>query len=164
MEHRLADLAKGAAADRQKLRDLAAAQGGRDYFELGPMARFMPQPGVIPGQPRQYTLYQVPPDRIAYPTGELLTALLDLRSKDLGATAVVGDMPKDHFYVATLVQRDEPTQEEFRKSYVHSMAKATEYDADLDGISGAMQGMASNVVAQCWAHGEAFEKWRWPNG
>jgi hypothetical protein len=134
---RLAVEAKAGQGDRQKLLDLAA-QSNREYFELGPMARFMPQPtpNPLPGQFRQYTmldrdLFKYPPDKITYPTAELQRKILDLRKDPKGTTVVGSDMPKNHFYVISLLQREEPTPEEFRNSYVHSMVTSTEFDPIL---------------------------------
>src|SRR5262249_49605599 len=115
---RLADLAKRAQGDAPQLRDLAAQHGGREYFELGPMARKMPVTSPTPGFGRQYTDPTVPPDKIPYPGPELIKRLLGLRDDTKGATVVVSDQPQNHFYVSSLLQREEPTQDEFHKAYV----------------------------------------------
>lgn len=46
---------------------------------------------------------------------------------------------------------------------VAEAAKKTQHEADLEGISGAMQSAASSVVAECWLHGDEFKEWRWPD-
>src|SRR5207249_1685122 len=121
---RLQELVKRVQGDAPKLRDLAAQNGGRDYFELGPMALYMPhlnptamggisrdyatlRPGITPEQVAQ--VYHVPADRVAYSDGDAVKRLVDLREKEKGATAVVADKPKQHFYPAALLERQEPT-------------------------------------------------------
>jgi hypothetical protein len=125
------------------LRDAAAQSGGREYFDLGPMALWMPQlnptamgglsrtyntvqPGMTPDQIAQ--VYHIPADKVAYPDPDMVKKLLDLREKAKGATTVVGDKPKQHYYVATLLERTEPAQDEFRRAYQGSMVRATEAD------------------------------------
>jgi hypothetical protein len=136
---RLQDLVKRAQGDQAKLRDLAAQNGGREYFDLGPIAQYMPQinptamgeisrdyatirPGITPEQVAQ--IYHVTADKVAYPDGEMVQTLLNLREKEKGATAVVTDKPKNNYYVASLLERQEPTQDEFRLAYKGSMARA----------------------------------------
>jgi hypothetical protein len=98
------------------LKDLAA-QSKVDLIELGPMAKENLQPQLNPTQPPQYGRYQIPRDKINYPSATMLDQLLDMRAKDLGSTVIVTDMPKANFYVSTLTGRDHPTQEEFRQVY-----------------------------------------------
>jgi hypothetical protein len=145
---RLAGLAKQAQGDAAKLRDLAAQAGGREFFELGPFAKFMPQVSPFGGQGRQYQtiadlsspeqiaqVYRIPADRIAYPNRDLVDKLLALREQPKGATAVVTDQPKTHFFAAALLDRSEPSQDDFRRAYVGSMARATEFDSLLARLS-----------------------------
>lgn len=42
---------------------------------------------------------------------------------------------------------------------VKDIAKKTSHDADTEGITGFMYGMAVSVLARCWAHGEELRKW-----
>jgi hypothetical protein len=149
---RLAAQAKADQGDRQKLLDLAAGSS-REYFEVGPLARFMPQttPNPMPGQFRQYQmldrdLFKYPPDKITYPTHELQKKILDLRNHPKGMTVVGNDQPKNHFFVISLLQRDEPTPEEFRHSYVHSMVTATEFDPLLAILANERRGAYRNEV------------------
>jgi hypothetical protein len=149
---RLAVQAKADQGDRQKLLDLAA-QSNREYFEVGPLARFIPNPAPNPmaGQFRQYTmldreLFKYPPDKITYPSAELQKKILDLRNHPKGMTVVGNDQPKNHFFVISLLQRDEPTPEEFRNSYVHSMVHATEFDPLLAILANERRGAYRNEV------------------
>jgi hypothetical protein len=144
---RLADLAKRAQGDLPKLRDLAAQNGGREFFELGPVAKYMPQLTAQAGYGRQYQtvtdlrpdqiaqVYKIPPDRVAYPDREFVEKLLGLREQTKGATTVLTDQPKKNFYVTSLVERSEPSTDDFRRAYVGSMARATEYDTLLGRLS-----------------------------
>jgi hypothetical protein len=136
---RLQDLVKRAQGDAPKLRDIAAQNGNFEYFDLGPIALYMPQinptamgevsrdyatirPGITPEQVAQ--VYHIPADRVAYPDGEMVKTLLDLREKEKGATAVVSDKPKQNYFVAALLERNEPSEDEFRLAYKGSMARA----------------------------------------
>lgn len=42
---------------------------------------------------------------------------------------------------------------------IAEVAKATSHEADTDGITGFMYGMAVNILAHCWAHGEELRRW-----
>jgi hypothetical protein len=126
---------KKAQGNVPKLRDIAVQNGDRTFFELGPLARRMPVPSAVAGAARQYQAPTIPQDRIAFPSDEFMTGLLDLRKEPLGSAVVLSDMPKAHFYVTSLIFRDEPTQEEFRRAYVGSMARAVETDRLLNELS-----------------------------
>jgi hypothetical protein len=143
---RLQDLVKKAQGDPQKLRDIAAQAGNLEYFDLGPIAQYMPQinptamgeisrdyatlrPGITPEQVAQ--IYHIPADRIAYPDGDMVKTLLDLREKQKGATAIVTDKPKQNYYVSSLLDTQEPSQDDFRAAYKGSMTRA---GADRDPL------------------------------
>lgn len=126
---------KKAQGDVPKLRDLAVQNGDRSFFELGPLARRMPVPSVVAGAARQYQGPTIPQERIAFPSDEFVNGLLDLRKEPRGSAVVLSDMPKAHFYVTSLIFRDEPTQEEFRRAYVGSMANAVETDRLLPELA-----------------------------
>lgn len=38
-------------------------------------------------------------------------------------------------------------------------AQKTSRDADDEGITGFMYGMAANILSGCWIHGEIFRRW-----
>ena len=42
---------------------------------------------------------------------------------------------------------------------IQAVAEATSREADTEGISGFMYGMAVSALAHCWQHGEALRKW-----
>lgn len=42
---------------------------------------------------------------------------------------------------------------------LEDVAKQASYDANTDGITGAMYGMAASILAECWEHGERLRKW-----
>jgi hypothetical protein len=128
------------------LKDAAVQNGNREYFELGPISQYMPQllptqigtlsrdyanlrPGMTSEQISQ--VYQIPADRIAYPDFTMMEDILKLREDPAGKTIVVDDKPKQNYYVTTLLKRQEPTKEEFARSYKGSMAGATESDTLL---------------------------------
>lgn len=39
------------------------------------------------------------------------------------------------------------------------MAKRTSHEADVEGITGFMYGMAVSILAKCWAEGELLRRW-----
>ncbi|MDE7104967.1 MAG: hypothetical protein K2O36_03710, partial [Ruminococcus sp.] len=42
---------------------------------------------------------------------------------------------------------------------VYDCAEKTSHDADTEGITGFMYGMAVNILSQVWEHGEDLRKW-----
>jgi hypothetical protein len=42
---------------------------------------------------------------------------------------------------------------------VEQCAETTASEADTDGITGYMYGVACNILAQCWEHGESLRVW-----
>src|SRR5262245_56773928 len=126
---------KAAQGDIPKLRDLAAQNGDRIFFELGPLAKRMPVPSAVAGAERRYQPPTIPPERIAFPSEELINGLLDLRKQPRGAATVLADLPKANFFVTSLIYRDEPTQDEFRRAYAGSMAKAIDVDRLLPELA-----------------------------
>jgi hypothetical protein len=141
---KLEEKVKGSPREAGNLRDAAVQNGLRDYFELGPMALYMPQPNptgrmqgttyesVARPQPmapeRLAQVYHIPPEKVAYPDAAMVTALLNLRKDPKGATTIVADKPKATYYVATLLKREQPTEDEFRRVYQGSMTRAPERD------------------------------------
>jgi hypothetical protein len=123
----IADQARKTAGDPQKLRDLAAA-GKLEYFELGPQAAQNPRISPFPGQPREYEPFKVPEDKVAYPGPDMGTRIVDLRRQPKGSTEVLTDQPKANYYVVVLTQKDPPTLDEFRRTYIESTPRATGYD------------------------------------
>lgn len=127
--------AQRAQGDVPQLRDLAAQNGNREFFEVGPLARRMPVPSAVAGAARQYQQPTISQEKIAFPGADLMDGLLNLRKEPRGAVAVLSDFPKAHFYVTSLLQRDEPSQDEFRRAYVGSMARAVESDRLLPELA-----------------------------
>jgi len=46
-----------------------------------------------------------------------------------------------------------------RGETVEACAKATSHEADTDGITSNMYGIAVRLLAFCWVHGEALRRW-----
>ena len=42
---------------------------------------------------------------------------------------------------------------------ISSVANKASHDADTDGITGFMYGVAVSVLSSCWSHGEELRKW-----
>ena len=101
------------------LRDVAVQNGSLEYFEVGPIAEYMPQ--LVPTQMRRPVagVRQPPaehdagadlprcttsrPRRSPYPDTEMVQELLNLRKHPTGETTIVSDKPKTNYYVATLL-------------------------------------------------------------
>jgi hypothetical protein len=107
---------KGLAA----LKDLAAQQK-LDLIELGPMAKENKSLSLTPTAPVRYEPYQIPQDKVLYPTRDFVTQLLDLRDKPIGETILLNDQPRSRYFVAYLYQRDEASDDEFLQVYQHSL-------------------------------------------
>lgn len=125
-----AELAKKAkGADEQKLRDLAAAFG-TPLIELPPMARFNRNQSFMAGR-TGYQAPEVPRTLVKYP-GTMASELVDLRKQDVGATTVVADQPKNHFYAAVMTEKLVPSMSEFRIAFMDSMAPEMSRDTLFD--------------------------------
>lgn len=42
---------------------------------------------------------------------------------------------------------------------ISDIAKQLSHDADTEGITGFMYGMAVSILSQCWVHGEELRRW-----
>lgn len=137
---RILEAIKATPREPSNLRDVALQNGNREYFDVGPMALYMPQinPSGMGQFNRTYEsvvdrpppaadhlgqLYGIPADKIAYPDVDMLKTMLNLREQPKGATAIVSDRPKNNIYVATLLERHEPATDEFLQAYRGSMAR-----------------------------------------
>lgn len=116
---RLAAEAKALNGDEQKLRDLALRATARPLIEVGPLAVWNPRPAFTGGPPR-YEPPLIPADKVPHAGEPLATAIVDLRKKDVGATAVATDIPKANFFVAALLTKDVPTVDQFRVAFRNS--------------------------------------------
>ena len=142
---RIVEKVKKTPREAANLRDIAAQNGNRPYFDLGPFALYMPQdlPNATGSVARRYDtaaqqppmtpenlarVYRIPADYVAYPDADMVLGLLNLRKESKGAMTIVSDKPKQNFYVSTLLSKEEPSQEEFRRTYQGSMAQAREGD------------------------------------
>jgi hypothetical protein len=151
---RILEAVKKTPREAANLRDVAAQNGNREYFDLGPFALYMPQfmPNSTGGFGKMYAsatqqpplasenlarVYNIPADRVAYPDTDLILGLLNLRKEPKGAMTIVADKPKRNYYVSTLLTRDEPSQDEFRRAYQGSMTSAQERDPLLEILRGS---------------------------
>src|SRR5262249_28277854 len=121
-----AEQAKALKGDLPALRDFAA-QHKMPLYELGPAAILMPAPQTSAGLPRQYEPYRVSRDLIAYP-GDFADRLLRLKDKPIGATDVLPDQPRQHFYIVSLTRKIDATEAEFDRSFFAAGRGVTESD------------------------------------
>ncbi|MCX7699800.1 MAG: hypothetical protein N2039_02890 [Gemmataceae bacterium] len=101
------------------LRDFAA-QKQISLVEVGPLARLNEHPPLDVNQPTQYFGPRIPPDKVNYPTEEMVNAIVDLRKKTIGETIIVSNAPKTIYYVAMLTDRIEPTDLAFQLAYARA--------------------------------------------
>ncbi len=150
---RIVDAVKKTPREAANLRDIAAQSGNREYFDLGPFALYMPQflPNSTGGFGKLYAsaaqqppltpdkltqVYNIPADRVAYPDADMVMGLLNLRKEPKGAMTIVADKPQQNFFVSTLLSREEPSQDEFRRAYLGSMSASQEKDPLLGALRG----------------------------
>ena len=113
----LAQEAKGLKGNLLALKDFALKKGYSE-LELGPMAKLQNvHATTVTAAPGLYGPYRVPAALVAHPGPQFADELLALRDKPLGDTVVVADQPKDHYYVAVLVDREERTAQDFMRVY-----------------------------------------------
>lgn len=101
------------------LRDFAA-QRMIPLIEVGPIAKMNEHPALDINQPTQYFGPRIPPDKVNYPTDQMLNAIVDLRKKTVGETIIVHDAPRLIYYVGMLTERIEPTDLAFQLAYARA--------------------------------------------
>src|SRR5262249_32141379 len=90
--------------------------GGGELIELTGVSKLVkPAHEILMGLQRQYRPYQVPEDKIRYPRDTFVSQLLTLKNK--GDSMVLRDKAEAYFYVAVLLERSEPSIEEFYEAY-----------------------------------------------
>jgi hypothetical protein len=113
--------------DVRKLMDLALLRG-KDLIVLPPMSKLMQQPSFRPEAAYIYDLPRIPDDKVPYAGREFANKLLVLKEKEKGDTTVVADQPEGVFYVAVLVDRREPSLDEFFRVYKDAAADSVRRD------------------------------------
>ncbi|MFL5342546.1 MAG: hypothetical protein ACJ8F7_20560, partial [Gemmataceae bacterium] len=119
--------------DRAKLLDVAK-QNNVEPIELEPLARIRPKPTFQPGVGPGYDPPSIPPDKVEYPTTDMLIKILDLRDKPKGETIVVADEPKLHYYVTVLLDVQDPSADEFIKVYARSAPDTSPFAGGSDPL------------------------------
>ena len=115
------DLSKAVAAlqgNQKALTDYAEAKG-LTWFPLGPAAKLLQEPGLQLGA-STYRPYSIPKTNVANPSQSMVEDLLSIRNQPLGTARVLNDEPKDFYYVAVLVQREEKTEGSFVDVYART--------------------------------------------
>jgi hypothetical protein len=87
-------------------------------FELDNIAQLIPPRETLAARATEYQRYQVPEEKnelIEYPPMEMAKQLLTI--KQPGQATVIVDMPARNYYVAVLVERNEPKLDEFKAIY-----------------------------------------------
>jgi hypothetical protein len=109
---------KLSAADAERL---LREQGHGPLFELKGVAELLPPREVLPLARVEYRPYQVPEsqaEEFPYPRPDLVKQLMTLERP--GQATVLADRPARRYYVAVLLERDEPSVKEFSKLYGRS--------------------------------------------
>jgi hypothetical protein len=115
---KLQDHARETKGNLAMLKDLAA-RAKVEPVELGPMSKRMVSPSFNPMIP-QYTTFQIPPDKVNFPSDNMVDQMLDMRAKEPGETAILSDKPKAIYYVAVMTSKVHPSEAEFRMVYSRS--------------------------------------------
>jgi hypothetical protein len=116
---------KLSAAEAQAL---LAKQKLGPLFELDEVSRLVAPRETLANQQTEYSFYRIPEDKadlMEYPLDDLAKQLLALKRP--GEATVIADMPAKHYYVAVLVERNEPSLAEFKALYARTPSKDTLY-------------------------------------
>ena len=100
-------------------------------IDLTRVAQIQEQPSTDPRMAREYVEFDLPKKEIYFP-GNMRKELLDLRTKPVGETIVVNDDPKSHFFVASMVDKKEPTFANFVQEVFSKSASKLEQDPLYD--------------------------------
>lgn len=96
-------------------------------IELTKVAPLIEHESVSPLIAREYVEYTLPTKDIYFP-GNMRNELLELRKKPLGETVIVTDLPKNNYYITTMVDKKEPTFGEFASTVFAKSATKAEVD------------------------------------
>lgn len=118
---RQADKEKGAVDVLTK-----ASPNSGAMFTLDSVARIRPRLTTRLGVRKEYEPYPVPEDKVEYPGRDFIEKLLTI--KDKSDALVLHDGPESVYYVAALVNRREPTLEEFAVVYRNAPAGGIQPD------------------------------------
>jgi len=102
--------------DRAALKQFAA-EHKIEPIELDPLAKIVSRPSTRPGMPPVFFPPSVPADKVEFASRELTAAIVDMRDKPKGEAIVVNDQPKSHYYVAVLLDVQDPSEFEFKEVY-----------------------------------------------
>ena len=91
-------------------------------FELKDLALLAYQHSPTRPDAGGYGPPRIDADKIQYPAEDTVAKLMELRDKPLGETVVIADAPRQHFYVCTLVKREEATPDKFRSDVYERVA------------------------------------------
>ena len=105
-----------ALRDRAALKQFAA-EHKIEPIELDPLAKIVSHPSTRPGMPPVFFGPTIPADKVELASPEMTTAIIDMRDKPKGEAIVVNDQPKSHYYVAVLLDVQDPSEFEFKEVY-----------------------------------------------
>ncbi|MCS6852912.1 MAG: hypothetical protein NZ700_17265 [Gemmataceae bacterium] len=126
---RLAAKARPTKGDIRQIRDLSVQELKRELIPLEDVAKLKPTnpSALVTTQMRDsFEPYQVPESKVANPADDFLTQLFKLKDKELGESVIVTDKPKEHFYVAVLYHRREPSIQAFYGLYREESSRPAE--------------------------------------
>lgn len=106
--------------DARALRDFAVRHK-KELIELPTMAKLTRQASVMPTStmPR-YDPPQISEDKVPYAGNKFVDTMLSLKEKPKGETLVQPDQPEATYYVAVLVEKSEPSLDDFLRLYRNS--------------------------------------------
>jgi hypothetical protein len=112
--------------------DLASKSNYTVIFPSLRLAKLGKAPSLNPRQPGQYERPKITDKQILYPPtqnpgrpGDLMAdQLLEMRSQPAGASQVIANQPKTHYYVAFMIDKQQLSVDDFWSVYVKSNASA----------------------------------------
>lgn len=121
----------GTAADSVRILQERGTSFG-PIFELEGISQLIAPREVLPARRTEYTPYVVPEEKseyLEYPPADLAKQLMTLKRP--GQATVIVNQPATTFFVAVLLERSEPSIEEFKRVYARTPKEDTLYSIFL---------------------------------
>jgi hypothetical protein len=124
---RLATDARQEKGDDRALRDFAMKHLKKEPITLPALSKFMRQSSAMMAMPR-YEPPQIAEDKVPYAGRDFADKVLALKDKAKGDTLVQADQPETTYYVAVLVDKTEPSMDDFLRVYRNSGSNSVHRD------------------------------------
>jgi hypothetical protein len=110
------DATKETRGDDRALRDFAMKHLQKEPITLPTLSKFM-RPRIAREGPRDYEPPRISEDKVPYAGQDFPTKVLALKDKSKGDALVQPDQPETTYYVAVLVDKSEPSMDDFLSTY-----------------------------------------------